>query len=94
MIEDILETCQELGNKRSVVRSILKTVEEVGELSTEVNICIGNLNKKPSDDGVIGEGVDTIIATIDTMFLLFPDITANEIHGVILTKLNKWKSNP
>lgn len=94
MIEDILKTCKELGTHRSPVRSILKTVEEVGEFSTEVNIEIGHLNKKPSPDGIIGEGCDSIIAIVDTMFLLKPDLNLSVLQETIEKKLNKWKNNP
>lgn len=94
MIEDIIKTCKELGTGRSPIRSILKSVEEVGEFATEVNILIGDLNKQPSPDGIIGEGCDSIIAIVDTMFLLKPDLDPDELHSTILTKLNKWKNNP
>lgn len=94
MINHILNTCKELGSGRSPVRSILKSMEELGEFSTEVNIEIGNLNKQPSEDGIVGEGVDTIIAVIDTIFLLKPDVTLFDINDTILRKLEKWKSNP
>lgn len=92
MVKEILNTCKELGEQRPIVRSILKTQEEVGELSKEVNIHLGLINREPSVDGIVGEAIDTIISAIDTIYLYNPRITEEELLSTTLKKLTKWKN--
>lgn len=91
MIGSILNICKKVDDGRTIVKPTLKVQEEVGELSTEVNISLGNLPKsKGGEDGVIGEACDAIIAIVDVIYKDNEDVTLEEINNTIQKKLEKW----
>ena len=94
IIKNILHQCDTIKDSRTIIRPMLKLTEEVGELATEVNIKLGNLEpSKGGSDGVIGEGSDIIIAALDIMFQENKNITEEDITKIINEKLLKWKSS-
>lgn len=96
MIENILLTCKCIpkNNIRNIIRSILKLQEEVGELSQEVNIYLGNLpEKKIGKDGILGEVCDIIIASLDVLYLYNPNIDPKVIEETVRLKLEKWTNS-
>lgn len=95
IIERVLKTSRiiQTNKTRNITRTVLKLQEEVGELSTEVNIKLGNLPKKaPGEDGIIGEACDVIIAALDVIYMVDNNIKTEDILKVMESKLNKWES--
>lgn len=73
---------------------LMVLMEEVGELATEISIETGfKKNREPSEDGVVGEAVDVILAALDIIAIHRPDITEKELKSLALSKCNKWLSN-
>lgn len=77
-------------HKRSKYYVLSKTMEEVGELATEVAIDAGECYKKPGKDGIVGEALDAIVCLIDMIYLEAPDITEDELVEMIKPKCKKW----
>lgn len=99
MIKNILATCEKLGYQRDINFVMNKMVEELGEMSVEVNILNGFLPKeKGGKDGVIGEGNDIINCAIDLIYLTLkqqnPELTIDQIADMIeqnqKVKCEKW----
>lgn len=94
MVRAILGLCRAIKDDRTIVKPMLKLTEEVGELSTEVSVILGQLPKsKSGKDGVIGEACDVIIAAIDVIHQDNPQVKPDDIRRVIGTKLVKWRDN-
>lgn len=91
MISQILQTAESIKNNRTVSQIFTYTIEEIGELATELNIEDGYSNKEPGKDGVIGEAVDAIICLMDLIYTHRPTITEDELAQVCANKLTKWK---
>lgn len=91
LVSEILEVARSIGAERDPSSIILKVMEEVGELATEVAIASGKSYKHPGKDGVLGEAVDALIAIVDLIYKSNPDITEAEIVEVARKKLDKWK---
>lgn len=87
-----LATSKEIKNNRNPYSVLAKCQEELGEMATEVAIAQGDSYKKPDADGVIGEAVDLILATLDLIYLQQPDITEEELAEIATVKLAKWKA--
>lgn len=68
------------------------TVSELGEVAIEVNIEAGHSYKKPSEDGVVGEAVDTILCLLDLIYKHSPNITEEELEFFAVKKGSKWIS--
>lgn len=90
MIETILEYSEVVRNDRTPKDVMLKLMEEVGELSTEIAISNGMSNKEEGDDGILGEAVDAIVCLVDIIRLHRPDITIEELDRLAYAKCNKW----
>ncbi len=99
LVEDILDASKTItedyisrhGNKPSPFSRLAFLMEEVGELSTEVNIREGFLkHKEIGSDGIVGEGIDVIIDTLDLISQYYPDITHEQLWDVATLKLKKW----
>lgn len=74
--------------------SVLSAImAEVGELAEEVAIDQGKSYKQPGKDGVIGEAVDVIVATLDMIHVHDPSITEEEIVAIVVAKCRKWMDN-
>ena len=79
------------GQPRHPVPILTKTMEEIGELSTEIGIKYFGFYKEPGKDGIIGEAVDAINCLIDLIHVENPDITPEELCAMFDKKLAKWK---
>lgn len=66
-------------------------MEEVGELSTEVNIKEGYSEKPKGKDGIIGEAVDVILCAVDLIYINNPEVTEEEVRSIVTKKLAKWR---
>lgn len=94
MIQQIIYQCKQIKDGRTIMRPILKCQEELGELSTEVNIELGNLPKsKGGPDGIVGEAVDLIVSAVDVIVQHKSDITEKELLEIANKKLTKWKKS-
>ncbi len=73
-----------------------KCMEELGELSLEVQIEQGLSYKEQGADGVAGEAVDLAICAMDMFALQYPGMSAREIEqefiGYMNKKLQKWRT--
>lgn len=76
-------------NKYEVLAAFM---EELGELSTEINIQAGFSSKTPGEDGIVGEAIDVILCAVDIIYLENPNITAEEFMNNVRKKLDKWKT--
>ncbi|MGL5712921.1 MAG: hypothetical protein ACRCX2_07875 [Paraclostridium sp.] len=79
-----------INNGRTVPSVMMAVAEECGELAKEVRVkYMADCYKEGDEDGILGEGCDIIIATIDLMLL--EGYTEADIDKVINKKINKWK---
>jgi NTP pyrophosphatase (non-canonical NTP hydrolase) len=93
MINQILAMSASINNNRSVSQIFTYTIEEIGELATELNIADGYSKKEPGSDGVIGEAVDAIICLVDLIYKHNPTITEADLLKVCAVKLAKWENS-
>lgn len=95
IINDVLDVCEkadEFHPDRSLHYILSSAVEEIGELSTEINIAQGFSYKNPGVDGIIGEGVDVIISVLDIIYKANPGITEDQLAEIASKKCKKWLS--
>lgn len=99
-LSTIFTTSVELGRvdtskKRSYDYVLSKCMEELGELSLEVQIENGLSYKEPGEDGIRGEAVDLAIAAMDMFALACGDMNKQAIENLFLStmekKIVKWK---
>jgi hypothetical protein len=96
LITTILKTSQRIParTKQDVLTAL---VEEVGELATEIAIDSGKKKRKPGPDGIVGEAVDSIINSVDIIFLelkkrgFSPEMIETILIEVAVKKLAKWE---
>lgn len=90
IIDMIKSVADRVKNGRTPLFTALQVGEEAGELLKAIKIDYDpNSYKKQDEDGVLGEGCDIIIATVDTMLL--KGHTKEEIVNTIAKKLEKWE---
>lgn len=81
--------------KRTHEHVLLKLVEEIGELSLEIQIRRGTSYKSEGADGISGEAVDIIISALDMFYLenshLSDDEIESKLKSMMETKIQKWK---
>ena len=77
-------------NGRTPKDVLMVLTEEVGELATEISIDAGFKNRLPSEDGIVGEAVDVILAALDIIKIYKPEITAEDLETIALRKCQKW----
>lgn len=66
---------------------------EVGELAEEINILHEQpVNKRPGEDGIVGEAIDVILCALDIVRMINPLITEKEIEEFASRKLAKWEA--
>lgn len=92
-IEKVLEVSDEVTTNRTLNDVLNHVMQEVGELSTEIAIVNGTSHKEPSVDGILGEGVDVIVAVLDIIRLACPDATTQDIEDYMVKKATKWKNS-
>jgi len=91
IIDEILIASRTVNNKRKPLQVLCKLLEEIGELTTEINIVEGFLPaEKGGKDGVKGEAADAMNCLVDLMYLYHPDITEEEFRTIMTNKLQKW----
>jgi NTP pyrophosphatase (non-canonical NTP hydrolase) len=90
MIKTTFTASRLAGNNRTPKDVLMVLMEEVGELATEISIDDGFKNREPSEDGILGECVDVILAALDIIAITQPDITEKELKSLALSKCNKW----
>lgn len=99
-LSTIFTTSVELGRvdtskKRTYDYVLSKCMEELGELSLEVQIENGLSYKEPGKDGIRGEAVDLAIAAMDMFALACGDMNKQAIENLFLStmekKIAKWK---
>lgn len=83
---------------RHKLQVLAQTVEEVGELSTEIAIDSGfRLNKESGPDGIIGEACDVMVTVLDIIYLAKEWESYSEfkehISEILISKSNKWKDS-
>ncbi|MGL5803192.1 MAG: hypothetical protein ACRCX7_11460 [Cetobacterium sp.] len=79
-----------IDNGRTVPSVMMAITEECGELAKEVRVKhMPDCYKKGDVDGILGEGCDIIISTIDLMLL--EGYAESDIDKVINDKISKWK---
>lgn len=73
--------------------SILASVtSELGELAEEVAINQGQSYKQRGADGVLGEAIDVIVAALDLITFVYPEVTEEQINTIAKRKCDKWLS--
>lgn len=65
-------------------------VEEIGETSTEISIVMGDSNKSPGPDGVVGEAIDAIVSLLDLIYKFDSSITEEDMAVIAQMKCDKW----
>ena len=99
-LSTIFRTSLDLGllysnPKREYDYVMSKCMEELGELSVEVQIENGLSYKDPGKDGIAGESVDLAITAMDMFALSCGDMEPEEIEkrflAVMEKKIKKWK---
>lgn len=90
LISHILKTSKNVKNSRNLHTILSKCMEEIAELSVEVNIETGLSNKNKGEDGIKGEAIDAIITLVDLIYLYDENVTENELIEIASLKLNKW----
>lgn len=93
---NIIDTSVSIQDNRTLSDVLLSAGEELGELSTEIQIKNGKKDREPSIDGVVGEAVDLALCALDAAIVELSNQgkTTEEIL-IILTdtidnKANKW----
>lgn len=81
--------------KRNYGYILRKSTEELGELSTEVQIKLGESYKSPGSDGITGEAIDLMVTAVDMIYADNKDkLSVLEIEELInarvVPKLQKW----
>ena len=93
LVNQVLASCKEADNYHST--RTLYTVgaamsSEMGEVSEEIQIAMGDSYKTPGADGVNGEAVDLITAGLDLLYVNNRDITEEQLMALAAPKLKKW----
>lgn len=76
--------------KRSTYSVLAKLTSEIGELADEVAIVNNDSYKTPGEDGLFGEAVDVLLATLDLLHIYDPNITEEQLMEYAKTKGKKW----
>jgi len=99
LLKQILETSVRIKNDRDPRDVLMTIVEEVGELATEIAITTGHKKRDASDDGVLGEAIDVIIAAADIIHLILGkelEFDTETIERIVMDraklKLEKWEN--
>lgn len=91
MIKTVFDVSDAIKNNRKLHQIFTYLIEEVGELSTELNIHDGYSTKTPGKDGVVGEAVDAIICLLDIIRVYDPTITEEKLVEICSAKVRKWE---
>lgn len=98
-LRNLIDTSVSIQDNRTLSDVLLSAGEELGELSTEIQIQNGRKNRKPSPDGVVGEAVDLALCALDAAILQLNNLGKDTeeilciLTDTIDSKSNKWYSN-
>lgn len=81
-----------LHKKRTTYSVYASAMAEAGELGEEISIYNGDSYKQPSDDGVVGEAIDAIVALLDLIHVHDPNFTEDQLNEYAAKKSTKWLS--
>lgn len=90
MIKTVFETSAKIKDDRGCYDVLASLMSEVGELSTEIAIYEGHINRPVGKDGIIGEAIDVIACALDIIYLMDNNITKKEINEILRQKCEKW----
>ena len=88
-VELVLEYSRRIQNTRNLRSVASHFFSEVMELDEELGLVYEG--KQPGPDGILGEGVDVILCTIDLIYQQDKNVTADKIIEKIKQKLDKWE---
>jgi hypothetical protein len=90
IITQTFEVSDLIKDERNLNDILNATVQEVGELATEISIHTGYRMAEPGADGVVGEAIDSIVCLLDIIRRYDPTITREQIEEIASAKLIKW----
>ena len=92
LVSETFRYSDQIINRRDTFYVLSKCIEELGELSEEVQIAAGVCYKEPGKDGIVGEAIDLITCALDMIRITHPHLTEDDIVAIAIPKLEKWKS--
>ena len=93
MISEIFNMSQAIKDGRTVQTAFNHLIQEVAELSAEINIELGVSDQKPGEDGIVGEAIDICLCALDIVWQKTDGkMTREEVIAFINKKLLKWQS--
>ena len=79
-----------MDRDRSTYSVFASAMSEAGELGQELCIANGDSYKDASEDGVIGEAIDTIITLLDLIHVRDPNFSEEQLNEYASKKAGKW----
>ena len=92
IISKTFEISDMIKDDRNLNDILNATIQELGELATEISINTGYRFAPPGKDGIVGEAIDTIVCLLDIIHKFDPTISKIDIERIAEVKLNKWIS--
>ncbi len=79
---------EKIKNGRTIRSAFEHMQGEANELDLEITL--KNTGMPAGPDGIVGEAIDVISCALDVIFLHKPDITDEELHAIMIKKMEKW----
>lgn len=92
LVSETFKYSDQVKNNRDVFYVLSKCVEELGELSVELQIAAGVSYKEAGRDGIVGEAIDLITCALDMIRITHPELSEDELVAIAIPKLEKWKA--
>jgi hypothetical protein len=92
LVTETFKYSDTIKNNRDAFYVLSKCVEELGELSVEVQIATGVSYKEAGKDGVVGEAIDLITCVLDLIRITHPNLSEEDLVAIAIPKLEKWKA--
>lgn len=92
LVSETFKYSDQIKNNRNTFYVLSKCVEELGELSVELQIAAGVSYKEAGKDGVVGEAIDLITCVLDIIRITHPNLTEEDLVSIAIPKLEKWKT--
>lgn len=90
IITQTFAVSDQIKDNRDLNDILNATVQEVGELATEISIHKGYRKAPQGKDGIVGEAIDSIVCLLDIIRRYDPLVTREDIERIAAVKLNKW----
>jgi hypothetical protein len=90
IVTQTFEVSEEIKDNRDLNDILNATMQELGELATEISIQKGYRKAPVGKDGIVGEAIDTIVCLLDIIHVYDPTITKETIEEIAGKKLAKW----